>query len=238
MGVAEWVPTVLSFLSVPSGSLPHDAFPDADGVVWYTAQPQGKLGRYDPKTRELKEIPLGKGSYPHGVIIGPDGAPWVTDGGLNANLNTATFDGKGRLWFTGQNGYLGRVDPATGKMDLWQTPRGRGPYGICTTPDGNVWFVSLAGSYLGKVEIETGEVTVIEPPTTGQGARRVWSDSRGRLWISEWNAVRFDPRTERFDSFALSGPGAAIRQLGGRPGEIWAPESGNDTLVRVRWTGR
>lgn len=296
---------VLSFVSVPSGSRPHDVFPDADGVVWYTAQPQGKLGRYDPKTRDLKEIPLGQGSYPHGVIIGPDGAPWVTDGGLNAivrvdskslevkryplpgpnaNLNTATFDGKGRLWFTGQNGYLGRLDPTTGKMDVWQTPRGRGPYGICTTPDGNVWFVSLAGSYLGKVDIETGEVTVLEPPTPRQGARRVWSDSRGRLWISQWNAgqvgmydpasgawkewklpgdrpqayavyvddqdfvwltdfgantlVRFDPGTERFGSFALSGPGAAIRQLGGRPGEIWGPESGNDKLVRVQLPGR
>lgn len=29
---------------------------------------------------------------------------------------------------------------------------------------------------------------MIEPPTPDQGARRVWSDSRGRLWISEWNA--------------------------------------------------
>ncbi len=68
--------------------------------------------------------PLGGHSAPHGVIVGPDGAPWITDGGQNAivrvdpktrdvrvwplpqdvgytNLNTLTFDKKGRAWFTG-----------------------------------------------------------------------------------------------------------------------------------------
>ena len=79
---------------------------------------------------ETKHIALGEGSAPHGVIVGPDGAPWITDSGLNAivrvdpetekvdvyplpddapdaNLNTATFDGDGVLWFTGQRGIYG-----------------------------------------------------------------------------------------------------------------------------------
>ena len=29
-------------------------------------------------------IPLGHRSATHGVVVGPDGAPWVTDGGQNA----------------------------------------------------------------------------------------------------------------------------------------------------------
>ena len=138
------------------GGAPHDVAVGADGAVWYTAQRDGKLGRLDPATGKVELVPLGEGAAPHGVIIGPDGAPWVTEGGTNsivrvdpqtrevkrwplpesrrwANLNTATFDKRGRVWFTGQSGVYGRLDPATGEMRVWDAPRGRGPYGITVT---------------------------------------------------------------------------------------------------------
>ena len=96
-----------------------------------------------------------------------------------ANLNTAAFDGKGRIWFTGQTGIYGRLDPVTGKMDVWDAPKGIGPYGITATPSGDIYYVSLAGSFLGKPDLETGETTVIDPKTKDAGTRRVWSDSKG-----------------------------------------------------------
>jgi len=46
--------------------------------------------------------------------------------------------------------------------------------------------------------------------------------------------VRFDPPTETFESFASNKRGASVRQLLGRPGELWAAESGTDRLVVVR----
>jgi virginiamycin B lyase len=292
---------------VPSGSRPHDVAPARDGGVWYTAQGSGELGWLDPKTGRTRRVALGEGSSPHGVIVGPDGAPWITDGGLNAivrvdpatrkvrrfplpastgyaNLNTATFDNRGILWFTGQSGIYGRLDPGSGKLDVFRAPRGPGPYGIATTPAGGVFYVSLAGGYLGRIDIARGATRVLEPPTRGQGARRVWSDSRGRLWVSEWEAgkvavfdpkagrwhewrlpgpdpmayaayvdekdavwltdfganalVRFDPETRRFTSIALPSPSANVRQLHGRPGEVWGAESGADRLVVVRTTDR
>ena len=138
-----------------------DRAPAGDGTVWYTAQATGRLGRLDPTTGRTEEVPLGEGSAPHGVIVGPDGAPWITDGGLNAivrveprtgkvdryplppergsaNLNTAAFRG-GVLWFTGQAGVLGRLDPKVGRVEVFDAPRGPGPYGITTTPDGQVF---------------------------------------------------------------------------------------------------
>jgi len=41
----------------------------------------------------------------------------------------------------------------------------------------------------------TGGAIVLVPPTVGQGARRVWCDSKSRVWVSEWNAgqlARYD----------------------------------------------
>ena len=50
-----------------------------------------------------------------------------------------------------------------------------------------------------------------EPPTPGQGARRVWSDSLGRIWVSEWNAGqvgRYDPAGGGWTEWPLPGDGA------------------------------
>jgi virginiamycin B lyase len=288
---------------VPAGSRPHDVAPARDGGVWYTAQGSGELGWLDPKTGRTQHVALGEASAPHGVIVGPDGAPWITDGGLNAivrvdpktrrirvfplpassgyaNLNTAVFDRRGVLWFTGQSGIYGRLDPRVGKVRVFRAPRGEGPYGITVTPSGTVYYASLAGSYLGRVDIVRLTVRVLNPPTTGQGARRAWSDSKGRIWVSEWNAgkvamyapatgrwrewrlpgatpmpyavylddkdvvwlsdfganalVRFDPKTEKFTRITLASSPANVRQILGRPGEVWGAESGVDKLVVVR----
>src|SRR6516225_9417713 len=219
------------YYELSKGDYPHDVAVGPNGEVWYAGQKLGIAGRLDPATGEIDRISLGKNSAPHGVIVGPDGAPWFTDGGQNAivrvdpatkqvklwslpperihtNLNTAAFDGKGRIWFTGQNGVYGRLNPTAGDMKVWDAPKGRGPYGITSTPRGDIWFVSLAGSYLANVDLETGAATVYEPPSKDQGARRVWSDSKGRLWISEWNSGNvsvYDPAAKTWKQWLLPG---------------------------------
>jgi virginiamycin B lyase len=249
----------VSYFPVASGAGPHDVAPAPDGSVWYTAQQQGALGRLDPSTGRFEQIPLGRGSAPHGVVVGPDGAAWVTDSGLNAivrvdpatravrtvplpegrgnvNLNTATFDRRGRLWFTGQAGVYGRLDPGSGAMEVWDAPRGAGPYGIATTPDGAVFYASLAGSHIARIDVETGRATVIEPPTRGQGARRVWSDSTGRIWVSEWNAGQVsvhDPSTGAWRAWKL--PGARPRAYSVYVDEkdrVWLTDFAANAVVR------
>lgn len=292
--------------SIPPGHRAHDVWADASpgGPVWFSAQGSGHLGILDPKSGKVELVALGSGSSPHGVIAGADGAPWLTDGGQNAivrvdpktravkawklpadsgytNLNTAIFDANGIHWFTGQSGIYGRLDPVSGEMKLFDAPKGRGPYGIHVTPEGVVYYASLAGSHIARIDGSNGAATVIEPPTARQGARRVWSDSKGDLWVAEWNSgnlsryqpksgqwkawkapgaaprvyavyvdetdkvwaadwaaqvmLRFDPASEKFESFKSSTPVANVRQIHGRKGEVWTPESAADKIVVYRY---
>ncbi len=245
--------------AVPRGSGPHDVAPAPDGRVWYTAQRTGELGVLDPATGATRHIKLGPGSAPHGVIVGPDGAPWITDGGQNAivrvdpvtdqvsvfrlpaafpnaNLNTASFDKNGVLWFTGQSGVYGRVDPRTGKVDAFSAPGGRGPYGITTTPHGEVYYASLAGSHIARINIETGQATQLKPPTANQGARRVWTDSSGRVWVSEWDAGKvgmYDPVSNTWKEWKL--PGANPMTYAVYVDEdnmVWLSDFGANAIVR------
>ena len=290
-------------LATPRPTGIHDVAPAPDGGVWFTAQRSGHLGWFDPASGRTALIALGTGSAPHGVIQGPDKAAWITDGGRNAivrvgwpdrtlrayalpegtpnaNLNTCTFDADGDLWFTGQSGVIGKLALKSGKVTVKDAPRGRGPYGICTTPGGEVWWCSLAGSFIARIDRRTGDSVVVEPPTRDQGARRVWSDSRSRIWVSEWNSgnlsmhdpagnswktwklpgdrprayavyvderdiawvsewtgnamYAFDPRTEKFERYAMERESTNIRQILGRKGEVWLPESGTEHISVIR----
>lgn len=303
-GEAPKTPLKVQEYAVPAGSSPHDVAPAIDGGIWFTAQGNGSLGHLNPRTGVTKLIKLGPSSSPHGVVVGPDGAPWVTDSGqnaiirvnpfdgkvttyplpaeaVNANLNTGTFDRFGKFWFTGQNGFLGKLDIASGKIEVWKSPRGSGPYGIDATAGGDIYYASLAGNHIGRIDPSNGAVSVIEPPTPQQGARRVWGDSKGRLWVSEWNSgqlsmfdpikngwqqwklpgsnppqayavyvddrdtiwvsdfgnnsiVNFDFSTQKFTSYPLPSPKGSVRQILGRPGEIWAAESAVNKLIVIR----
>src|SRR3989454_4817005 len=244
---------------VPAGSQPHDVAPAPDGGVWYVAQRSGELGRLDPATGQIRRIKLGEKSRPHGVIVGPDGAPWITDGGVNAivrvdpmtekvsvyplppgregaNLNTAAFDKRDVLCFTGQSVIYGRLDQKVGKVEVFDAPKGPGPYGIAAAPDGTVYYASLAGSYIARLDPVTGAATVIEPPTPKQGARRVWADSKGNVWVSEWNAGqvgRYDPITNTWKEWKLPGknPGAYAVYVDDQD-KVWLSDFGANALVR------
>ena len=146
--------------------------------------------------------------------------------------------------------------------------------------DGDVYYASLAGSHIARIDLDDGEATVVDPPTPARARVASGRDSQGRIWVSEWNAgqvgrvrpgrpapgrngscratspqayavyvddhdivwltdfganaiVRFDPATETFESFPLPSSAAAVRQLLGRPGEVWGAESATDKLVRI-----
>jgi virginiamycin B lyase len=62
-------------------------------------------------------------------------------------------------------------------------------------------------------------------------------DDRDIVWLSDFGAnalVKFDPARESFEAIRLPSSPANVRQILGRPGEVWGAESGVDKLVVVR----
>ena len=159
---------------------------------------------------------------------------------------------------------------------MFRAPGGTGPYGIATTPKGPSG-TRRSPAATSPASTPHGQGDDAAPADARPGARRVWSDSHGRLWVSEWNAgkvarydpatrkwrewrlpgaaqpyavyvdekrhrladrlrrgalVRFDPATQRFTRIRLRAK-ADVRQLLGRPGEVWGAESGADRIVSV-----
>ena len=200
----------------------------------------------------------------------------------SANLNTATFDPKGILWFTGQNGVYGRLDPAnrqgrgvegaersrplrhhdhavrrrlvrvarrrSSRQGRYRRPgettdrRAAAP-GRRPAPG----LVRFQGHPVGQPLARRAKSDVtIRPRKPGRpgrcndakhGSYSVYVDDKDKVWLTDFSTnaiVRFDPATEKFESFPSDRKAASVRQMLGRPGEAWGAESGTDRLVVVR----
>ncbi|UUZ75355.1 hypothetical protein LP414_26820 [Polaromonas sp. P1(28)-13] len=80
----------------------------------------------------------------------------------------------------------------------------------------------------------------MEPPTLRQGARRVWSDSRGRIWVSEWNSGNLSMHDPALGTGANSwrtwkAPGAESHVYAVYVDDkdiVWASEWSNNAMLR------
>src|SRR5215208_3271338 len=83
-------------------AFPHDPAVGSDGIVWYTDQTNSYIGRLDPATGAITDIPTPTPrSGPHGIEVAADGS----------------------VWYTAQRtGMLGRLDPKTMTIEEWPLP--------------------------------------------------------------------------------------------------------------------
>ena len=74
-------------------------------------------------------------------------------------------------------------------------------------------------------------------PRAEPHAYAAYVDGADMVWVSDFGAnavLQFDPGTERFERFGFPREGANVRQILGRPGEVWLPESGTEHISVIR----
>lgn len=148
---------------------PHTMIIDPkSGVAWFTAQRAGAVGRFDPKTEQFRFWKTGARTNPYGIVLDSRGNPWFDLFGTNkiATIDAKTLEIKEfkipndsarprRIAITSDDqiywgdytrGYLGHLDPKTGKMEEHVLPAGvtARPYAM-TTDDRDVIWVAQGG---------------------------------------------------------------------------------------------
>jgi virginiamycin B lyase len=249
-----------------AGSGPHGLMEDRDGNIWYTGNTGGLIGRLDPRTGAVQEYPMPDRSVsdPHTLVFDQAGILWFT--AQNANrigrmdirtgeiklLTLATakarpygmaVNSKGTVFVVefGTNG-IAAVDPVTMQVREYKLPDPASrPRRVAITSDDMVWYADFSRGYLGRLEPATGKVTEWLSPSGPKSAPYGISAINDVLWYSESETspntvVRFDPKTERFQSWAIPGGGNIVRNTSVTPdGDFLLANSlvNGLTLVRI-----
>jgi len=243
---------------------PHGLVEDRSGNVWYTGNTGSLIGKLNPKTGEVTEYPTPEKGDPHTLVFDKSGILWFTMQNLNriGRLDPKTgeiklltpptaksrpygmaLDSKGNLFVVqfGTN-KIARVDPKTLEIREYTLPDEKSrPRRLTITSDNMIWYADYSRGYLGRLDPASGQVKEWQSPSGPKSAPYGISLIKGVIWYSESETmpntvVRFDPKTEKFQSWAIPGGGNIVRNtdVTGDGGFVLANSLTNEvTLVRV-----
>jgi len=182
----------------PAARDPHTPLFDKTGNLWFTVQGGNMVGRLDPKSGEIKlaTMPTPR-SLPYGMVVNSKNLMFFDMFGTNkmasidSNMKVTEYalpnaasrprriaiTSDDAIWYSDfSRGYIGRLDPATGKVTEWASPSGpkSEPYGIAVIDD-IIWYVEANAKPNGL--------------------------------------VRFDPKTQAFQSFPIPSGGGVVRNM-------------------------
>jgi virginiamycin B lyase len=199
---------------------PHTAAFDQHGMLWFTVQAANFVGRLAPQSGEVRLVALPAAhSLPYGIVVSSHGVPFFAEFGANR---------------------IGRIDPDTLGIREYGLPNaGARPRRLVITADDAIWYTDYARGYIGRLD-------------PASGATREWASPGGAvslpygitalndvIWYSESGVrpntlVRFDPRTEKFQSWAIPSGGGVVRNMmPTRDGRLVLAESGEGKLALV-----
>ena len=176
---------------------PHTLIFDQRGILWFTVQNANRVGRLDPKTGEIKLLtPPTPKSRPYGMAVSSKGTVFYVAFGSNK---------------------VGSVDPRTLEIREYTLPDPASrPRRIAMTSDDLVWYADFSRGYLGRLDPTTGKVTEWASPSGPKSEPYGISAIHDVIWYSESGTtpntvVRFDPKTEEFQSWTIPGGGNIVR---------------------------
>jgi virginiamycin B lyase len=218
---------------LPDNSMPHTVTPDAEGNIWYTGNKNASVGKLDPKTGKITvyKMPDPKAKDPHTLIFDHKGIVWFTAqhanmmGRLDPKIGEIKLiaaphkkskpygikvDSKGNLWVA-CNGApcIYRIDPDTMAVKEFKLPHEKTTVRrLDLQDDDTVWYVNSGRGRLGRLNTQTGEVKEWASPSGPKSHPYAIAVKDGIVWYNESGVrpdplVRFDPRTETFQSWAI-----------------------------------
>jgi virginiamycin B lyase len=181
----------------PNAKDPHSLVFDQSEILWFTLQNSNMIGRLDPKGGEIKLVtaPTAK-SRPYGIQVNSKGVPFTVLFGVNK---------------------IASIDPKTMEMKEYSLPdAGARPRRLAITSDNIIWYADFPRGYLGRLDTNTGQVKEWLSPGGPQAEPYGISAIKDVIWYSESGTtpntvVRFDPKTEQFQTWVIPGGGNIVR---------------------------
>lgn len=229
---------------LPTAARPHTIVPDEDGNIWYTGNSNATIGMLDPETGMVTEYPT-QARDPHSAVFHPNGNLYFTSQGaaMLGRLNPDTgelrevnteprpygikVDQGGDVWiaYNGTN-KLGRMEPDSMEVQYYEVPDQRTRIRrLDLDSAGNVWFVNSTLGKIGRLDPATGDITQWDSPSGPDSHPYSMAVIDDVIWYNESGMrpdalVRFDPASERFQSWAIPSGVGIIRH-------VWVTEDKN-----------
>jgi virginiamycin B lyase len=182
----------------PGARDPHTGIFDGNGTLFFTLQQSNMVGRFVPSTGEIKLITLATPrALPYGLKQNSQGTIWISYNGSNK---------------------LASMDPVTMEVKEFPLPEGSRSRRLAITSDDTVWYVNSALGRLGRMNPTTGEIKEWPSPSGPQSHPYAIEVVDDIIWYNESNQrpdalVRFDPKTEKFQSWAIPSGVGIIRHM-------------------------
>ncbi len=184
----------------PKARDPHTPlFDKGEKNLWFTLQQANMVGRMEMATGEVKLVTMPRPrSQPYGMV----------------------FDSKGTVWFEQFGGpRLASLDPVTLKLTEFQLPNeGTRPRRLAITSDDVLWYTDYSRGYLGSFDPNTGKAKEWPSPSGPKTFPYGITVLKDIVWYVEGGSkpnllVRFDPKTEKFQSWAIPTGGGVVRNM-------------------------